>query len=106
MNDVDDRSPRNRLSTYDDGVIPASPSQQPAKAAASRAIDPRNIEVIDDVTVAALRRLTPEERVRIGARLNASCERAITESLRFDCPEWTDPQIRAEVRRRLGRAAG
>lgn len=71
-----------------------------------RVIDPRNIEVIDDATVARLRDMSAEQRLRVASNLNASAERVLLENIRFDRPTWTEEQVRAEVRRRLGRAPG
>lgn len=65
------------------------------------AIDPRRIEVIDDATVAALRDLTPAQRVQKGLEMNAFNRAIIEAGVRRAHPDWSDEQVRDETGRRF-----
>lgn len=68
-------------------------------------IDPRRIEVIDDATVEALRRLTPAERWRVANEMVEQCRKMVEAGVRSAYPKWTAEQVREEVARRLTRGA-
>jgi hypothetical protein len=64
-------------------------------------IDPRRIEVIDDATVAVLRRMSPIERVRRGLGMGDFARTTIEAGVRHTYPSWDDRRVRSEVRRRF-----
>ena len=64
-------------------------------------LDPRRIEVIDDRTAAAYKRMTPSQRVEAAFRMNAFAREVIEANVRRAHPSWTADAVRAEVRRRF-----
>lgn len=70
------------------------------------AYDIRRIEVIDDATAEMFRSMTPGERIRAGLSEYDFARRMAEAGARHQHPAWTDDEIRAEVLRRLSRAAG
>lgn len=64
-------------------------------------IDPRRIEVIDDATVEALRRLTPAERIARGLSLGAFARGVISANVRRMHPDWDEARVAAETRKRF-----
>jgi hypothetical protein len=64
-------------------------------------LDPRRVEIIDDRTAAAYRRMTPSQRVEAGFRMNAFAREVIEANVRRAHPAWSGDAVRAEVRRRF-----
>jgi hypothetical protein len=71
----------------------------------SQAINPNNIEVVDNVMAEVLRQKTPAQRLAIANGMWQSASRMITYVLREQHPRWTDAQIRRETARRLSHGA-
>ena len=67
----------------------------------SRRLVPRNIEVVDEQTVAVLRHKTPAEKVELVAAANRTARLLAAAGIRYQNPEWNDAQIQAEVIRRV-----
>jgi hypothetical protein len=65
-------------------------------------IDPRRIEVIDDATVAMLRRMSPIERVRRGLGMGDFARRTLEAGVRYAHPGWDEQRIKTEALRRFG----
>lgn len=59
------------------------------------------IEVIDDATVQALRRLSPAKRWEIANSMFVQCRQLVRSSVTSSHPEWSASQVEAEVCRRL-----
>lgn len=68
--------------------------------------DIRRIEVIDDVTAEALRRMTPGKRLRIGFDTWESARTWTEAGIRHRHPEWSAAQVYDEFIRRMNSAAG
>lgn len=64
-------------------------------------IDPRRIEVIDDVSAAILRKMSGAERLDMGRRMFRSMRAELVHFLRTQHPEWSEEQVRREVARRV-----
>ena len=64
-------------------------------------LEPRQIEVVDDVMAEILREKTRAERIQIGFKLWTSVRKMLTAHLKSSHPEWDDKQISQEVARRL-----
>jgi hypothetical protein len=64
-------------------------------------LDRIRIEVPDDSVVAALRRLTPGDRLAIASRMWVSARNAILQMLRADHPQWSELELGEEVARRM-----
>jgi hypothetical protein len=69
----------------------------------SAPIDPRQIEILDDVMVTVLRALTPEKRLAISFGCNRTARLCLAAGLRVRHPDWSDDQISAEVARSMTR---
>lgn len=67
----------------------------------SRAIDPRNIEVIDNDLAEVLRKKTPAERIAMVAAANRTARRLAAAGVRHEHPDWSEAQVHAEVLRRV-----
>ncbi len=67
----------------------------------SREIDFRNIEVVDDVTAAKLRAMTPAQRIQLVGELNEAARRRAAERLRREFPEWTEIEIQAHIAKKM-----
>lgn len=67
--------------------------------------DSRRIEVIDDATAAALRRLSPQERLRMANVMVVQARGMIAVRVRSLHPDWDESQVAAEVRRRMSRGS-
>lgn len=65
------------------------------------AIDPRNIEVIDEETAAFWRSMPPEQRLRCGNAVRAITISMMHGSERALHPDWSDQQIDRTVRRNM-----
>lgn len=66
-------------------------------------LDDGQIEVVDDAVAEVLRKKTPAERVAMIAAANRTMRLLIEGHLRTVHPDWTDPQVAAEVVRRMTR---
>ena len=63
--------------------------------------DPRRIEVIDEATAAAIRAMTPSERLAITGRAHRTARRLVAAGVRNRHPDWTEEQVNREVARRM-----
>lgn len=72
------------------------------------ALDPRNVEIVDEEVARILRAKTGAERLQIAFGMYTSARRMLTSMLKSDHPDWSTDQIRREVGRRLshGYSAG
>ena len=66
-------------------------------------LEPRQIEVMDDVMAEILRQKTPAERIQIGFNLWTSARKMLTAHLKSTHPDWDEKQISQEVAKRLSR---
>src|SRR5688572_7114620 len=66
-----------------------------------QAVDPRNIEVIDDELAQVLRDKTPAERVEMIGAANRTARLLAAAGIRYNHPDWDEAQIQAEVIRRV-----
>lgn len=64
-------------------------------------LEPRRIEVVDDVMAEILRKKTPAERLQIGFSLWTSARKMLTAHLKSIHSDWDDKQISREVAKRL-----
>lgn len=64
-------------------------------------LDDGQIEVVDDAVAEALRRKSPAQRVAMALDCNETVRLVIAGYLRTRHPDWGDPQITAEVARRM-----
>ena len=64
-------------------------------------LEPRQIEVVDDVMAEILRKKTPAERIQIGFSLWTSARKMLTAHLKSTHPDWDEKQISQEVAKRL-----
>jgi hypothetical protein len=64
-------------------------------------LEPRQIEVVDDLMAEILRKKTPAERIQIGFKMWTSARKMLTAHLKSTHPEWDDKQISQEVAKRL-----
>ena len=67
----------------------------------SRAIDPRNLESIDDSLADVLRHKTPAEKVEMISASNRTARLLAAAGIRHLHPDWNDEQVQAEVIRRV-----
>jgi hypothetical protein len=65
------------------------------------AFDPTTVEPPDPHLVAALREMTPEQRLAIAGRMWRGARDAIRCILAQEHPDWTAEQIQAETARRM-----
>ena len=70
---------------------------------ATRSMDLRRIEVIDDAVAEILRQKTPAEKLAMIFAANRTMRLRIEGALRTWHPDWTDEQVRREVVRRMTR---
>jgi predicted RNase H-like nuclease len=63
------------------------------------------MEVIDDATAAAMRRLSGVERVRMLDAMVASGRDLMRSRVRAQHPEWSEAQVASELARRLSDVA-
>lgn len=68
-------------------------------------LDPRRIEVLDDVMAEVLCRKTPAERLAIGFGLWRSARKLLRGQLASLHPEWDGERLEREVARRLSHGA-
>ena len=61
------------------------------------AIDPRRIEVIDDDTAAALRRMTIAEKLEFAAEARLKVRKPLLEKAQIEHPEWPIARVQLEV---------
>jgi hypothetical protein len=71
----------------------------------AREYDIRRIEVIDDQTAEAMRRLGGPRRIRMMSELSGAGRVLMAARVRDQHPDWMPEQIRLEVARRLRNAA-
>lgn len=64
-------------------------------------IDPRRIEVIDDVTAKIYRGMTPMRKLELLDGMYEFCRTIMGAGVRASHPEWSDSQVEAEVLRRI-----
>jgi hypothetical protein len=67
----------------------------------SRAVDPRNIEVVDDELARVLRQKTPAERIEMIADANDMARLLAAAGSRHTHPEWCEEEVQREVARRM-----
>lgn len=67
----------------------------------SRALDPRRVEVLDELTAAMYRRMSGMERLRVAFGAQYFASRIIEARVKREHPDWTDDQVYSEVSRRL-----
>lgn len=65
------------------------------------AIDPRNIEVIDDEVAVLLRAMTPADRIAQIDSANRAARLIAAAGIRSQYPDWCESQVHAEVLRRV-----
>lgn len=64
-------------------------------------LDPRQVEIMDDVMAEFLRQQRPQDRLRIGFNLWTSAHRMLTTYIRTTHSEWDEKAVEREVARRL-----
>ena len=69
------------------------------------AIDPRNIEVLDDEMAAVFRAMTGAQRLKIASGMFSSARRMIASHLASEHPDWDEQRIQQETARRLSHGA-
>ncbi len=67
----------------------------------ARQLDPRQVEVLDDVMAEILRHKGPQDRLRIGFELWTSAHKMLMTHIRHSHPDWDDRAVEREVARRL-----
>jgi hypothetical protein len=71
-----------------------------------RELDPRRIEVLDPLVVAALKRMTPRQRVAATFRSRRTARQIQRAAIRRRRPGICDEELEREISRRLMRGAG
>ncbi len=66
----------------------------------------RDIELLDDDYVNVLRSKTPAERIAMGMDANRFVRLCLEGHFRTVHPDWSDPQVAAEIARRMLYGAG
>ena len=66
-----------------------------------RLIESRNIEVVDEELAKVLRKKTPAERVEMIAAANRTARLLAAAGIRYQHPDWDEPQVQQEVIRRV-----
>jgi hypothetical protein len=69
------------------------------------AIDPRNIEVIDDDMVDVYRQMSGARRLKTASGMFTHARQMITNILRWQHSDWSEDQIRRETAKRLSHGA-
>jgi hypothetical protein len=64
-------------------------------------IDPRRIEILDEPTLDAFRRMTPAELLATSFAMWRSVRAQSEAGVRWQHPDWTCEQVRREVSRRF-----
>jgi len=64
-------------------------------------LDPRRVEIVDVDVARILRTKTGAERLNIAFEMFDSTWSMLTSMLTADHPDWSEPEIRGEVIRRL-----
>lgn len=62
---------------------------------------PKRIECVDSLMAAVLRNKTDAERLAIGHGMWIAARDMLTNLLRSEQPDWTEPQVAREVAKRL-----
>ena len=65
------------------------------------AIDPRNIEVVDAVQAAVLRKMSARDSLRQATESHALGRRLVESGVRAQYPDWADNAVQHEVIRRM-----
>ena len=68
-------------------------------------IDPKRIEVIDDMTAEILRHKTGAERLRMAFGMFAFARKMVVASIRETHPDWSEEQINQAAARRMSHGA-
>jgi hypothetical protein len=71
----------------------------------TRALDPRQVELPDQVMVEVLRNKSPQERLRIGFNIWLSVHKMLTMHIRNSHPDWDPRAVENEVARRMSHGA-
>jgi hypothetical protein len=71
----------------------------------TKPLDPRHVEVLDEVMVDVLRRKLPEERLRIGFNMWISAHNMLMTHIRHSHPDWDPRAVEREVARKMSHAA-
>lgn len=71
-----------------------------------REIDPRGIELLDDATLAAMRRMTSDQKLRASFDLWRYARDRTEAAVRWQHPGWDHADVRKEVARRILRGSG
>jgi hypothetical protein len=69
------------------------------------AIDPRNIEVLDDEMAAVFRAMTGAQRLKIASDMFRSARRMLLSHLAAEHPDWDEERLQRETARRLSHGA-
>ena len=64
-------------------------------------LDPRQVEVLDEAMAVVLRKMRPQDRLRIGFNLWISAHKMLLSHIRHSHPEWDEKAVEREVARRL-----
>ncbi len=64
-------------------------------------LDPRQVEVVDEVIAEVLRQKRPQERLQIGFNLWISAHNMLTTHIRHTHPDWDQKAVEQEVARRF-----
>jgi len=67
----------------------------------SRAVDPNNIEVVDERLAEVLRGKTAAEKLEMISAANRTARLLATAGVRYQHPDWDEAQVQAEVIRRV-----
>jgi hypothetical protein len=68
-------------------------------------LDLGQIEVVDEMVAAILRRKTPAERIAMAAASHRTARAMLTARLRAQNADWTDERVEEEVARRMSRGS-
>jgi hypothetical protein len=68
-----------------------------------RSVDPRTIEILDDMSVQILQRMTPEQRGAIAAQMHETGRAILRTQIESRHPEWSAAEVQAELARRWSR---
>jgi hypothetical protein len=69
-------------------------------------VDPRRIELLDEVTLAAMRRMTSDQKLRASFDLWRYARDRTEAAVRWQYPDFDDRAVRKEVARRILRGSG
>jgi hypothetical protein len=69
------------------------------------AIDPRNIEVVDEEMAKVYRAMTGAQRLKIASDMFRSARRMLASHLAAEHPDWDEQRLQEEVARRISHGA-